>query len=113
MRKARPFPLTKKGFSLVEVLVAMAIFSIFIAASVSLFTTSFEGIMESGGKSKNIYEDQKVLEENIDDETFDDYDEQGNFKIFFSNESGDSFTVEIDDVGFINEGSLTYIITNE
>ncbi len=56
-----------RGFSLVEILVALAILALVVAVSVPLLTNSFEGVMWSGGKSKVTYGAQANLEENLFD----------------------------------------------
>ncbi len=61
MRKKSPFLSAQEGFSLAEILAAVALLAIFLAASAPLLTSSFKGIMDSGGKSKSIYAAQQGL----------------------------------------------------
>ncbi len=56
---------SQKGFSLIEILVAMVILAIFIAASAPLLSSSYKGIMMSGEKSVDTYISQKELEEMV------------------------------------------------
>ncbi len=54
----------EKGFSLVEVMVAMAVLLIIVIAFSTLFTFAFGGIFSQGRKSEALYEEvQKELEE--------------------------------------------------
>ncbi|CEO87665.1 MAG TPA: prepilin-type N-terminal cleavage/methylation domain-containing protein [Syntrophaceticus sp.] len=56
----------KKGFTLVEVLISIVILAIISVALLLLFNQSFEGIINSGRKSKTIYEEgQKEIERKI------------------------------------------------
>jgi prepilin-type N-terminal cleavage/methylation domain-containing protein len=59
----------EEGFTLVEVLVALAILSIIIMAFTTLFTSSFSGIFRAGRKSASLYEAQAVLDQVIDQGT--------------------------------------------
>ena len=57
--------ISEKGFTLVEVLVAIFILMIVIFAFTGLFTTSFVGIFSAGNKSNALYGAQADMEENI------------------------------------------------
>jgi len=55
----------EKGFSLVEILVALTILLIIATAFLSLYTQSYLGIAYSGHKNKALYEAQQEIEELI------------------------------------------------
>ena len=55
----------EKGFSLIEVLVALAILMISIFAFTTLFTTSFQGIFRAGHKSEAMFEAQEKIDQAI------------------------------------------------
>lgn len=99
-------PFKQKGSFLVEILVAVFLLAVLISAITPLLSVSYQVIMDGGRKSKTGYDTQQVLEERINNA---DYDETGDFKIFFTNNSGGSYTAEIGEVGIIEEDSLTYI----
>ena len=68
MRKHRIWPFKRgnsEGFTLVEVLISLAILSIVTVALLLLFNQSFDGIINSGKKAKGIYENQESLEDSI------------------------------------------------
>lgn len=101
-----PFPLAHKGFSLVEIIVAVALLAIFVAATTSLLNVSFKGIMDSGEKSKLNYNAQQVLEEQIRNNAI---DRNTNFEILFSTGAGENFLMRINDAGIVEEGSLVCV----
>jgi prepilin-type N-terminal cleavage/methylation domain-containing protein len=53
----------KKGFTLVEVLISIVILAIISVALLLLFNQSFEGIINSGRKSKTIYEKERPVKQ--------------------------------------------------
>jgi prepilin-type N-terminal cleavage/methylation domain-containing protein len=55
----------KSGFTLIEVIIALAIFVILITAFVPLFVTSVQRIVLAGQKSQYLYELQKDIESEI------------------------------------------------
>lgn len=55
----------RKGFTLVEVLVCMAILSIIIISFTAAFSTSFTGILKNGENLESLYEKQKNIEYSI------------------------------------------------
>lgn len=57
----------RDGFSLVELLIAVAILGIVSVALLPLFSTSMQGIVTAGKKSTALYTYQKTLEEEIQD----------------------------------------------
>jgi prepilin-type N-terminal cleavage/methylation domain-containing protein len=58
---------TEKAFSLVEIMVAVAILLVIVITFSTLFTFAFGGIFTQGHKSGALYEDvQKELEENYE-----------------------------------------------
>lgn len=56
------FLVDSKGFTLVEVLVAMSILMLVVFAYTALFTSSFEGIFRAGEKSEGLFLAQKNIE---------------------------------------------------
>ena len=56
---------SSEGFTLVEVLISLAILSIVTVALLLLFNQSFDGIINSGKKTKEIYDNQEALEDSI------------------------------------------------
>jgi prepilin-type N-terminal cleavage/methylation domain-containing protein len=52
----------ENGFSLVEVILAISILLIVVAAFTLLFTTSFSGIFTAGRKSKSLFEAQELVD---------------------------------------------------
>lgn len=54
------------GFTLIEVLVSIAILAIISVALLLLFNHSFWGIIKSGNKAENIYEVQQQLENEVE-----------------------------------------------
>ncbi|ACA59474.1 prepilin-type N-terminal cleavage/methylation domain-containing protein [Candidatus Desulforudis audaxviator] len=106
MRGKSRFPSTHRGFSLVEIIVAVALLAIFIAAAAVLLSASFKGIMDSGEKSRLIYHTQQVLEEKI---SRNDVARKADFEISFSTRTGDNYLMRIDDAGIVEEGSLVCI----
>lgn len=64
------------GFTLVEVLVSIAILAIISVALLLLFNQSFVGIIESGNKAESIYEGQGDLENKITEDADFDTDEK-------------------------------------
>ncbi len=57
----------EKGFTLVEVLIAVFILLIIVIAFTTLFTSSFRGITSSGSRSETLFSLQEDIERNIDD----------------------------------------------
>lgn len=57
----------RKGFTLVEVLVCMAILSIIIISFTAAFSTSFTGISKNGENLESLYGKQKNIEYSIKD----------------------------------------------
>lgn len=52
----------ENGFSLVELVLAISILLIVVAAFTLLFTTSFSGIFTAGHKSKSLFEAQELVD---------------------------------------------------
>ena len=69
---------SNRGFSLVEIIVAMTVLLIVIFAFSTIFTFAFGGIFSQGRKSEALYEVQKDLE-----------------ALYEAQESGDGNTLEI------------------
>jgi prepilin-type N-terminal cleavage/methylation domain-containing protein len=57
----------EKGFSLIEVLIAVFILLIIVIAFTTLFTSSFRGITSSGSRSEKLFILQKNIESDIND----------------------------------------------
>lgn len=85
----------ENGFSLVELLVAMAILMIVVMSFTLLYTTSFTGIFGAGRKSEAIFGAQ----EDID-----------NFIAGGTAEEGDNLTIVFDNKTIIVEGKEEIII---
>lgn len=90
------FSSKQKGFTLVEVIVAMALLAIIITFTSPLILHSYERIMWSRTESVSIYEKQRNLETKIDDN---DISGTGSAVI----NSGAPISVDI-----FQEGSLIY-----
>ena len=67
-RKIRLFKweISSGGFTLIEVLVSIAILAIISVALLLLFNHSFLGIIKSGNKAENIYKVQQQLENKVE-----------------------------------------------
>ena len=85
------------GFSLVEIIVAMAVLMIVIIAFTTLFTFAFGGIFSQGRKSEALYKDvQKELE-----------------VLYEQGDLGDSDTLDIDFGGSGIDPSVSGVIVTE
>lgn len=60
----------KKGFTLVELIVSVAILSIIATTFLMMFSNGFIGIVGAGKKSINHYTAQNQIESNISDATY-------------------------------------------
>ena len=58
---------SEQGFTLVEVIVALAILMIIVFAFTQLFTTSFSGIFVAGRKSESLFNVQADMDNAIND----------------------------------------------
>ncbi len=56
----------EKGFTLVEVLIAIVILLIIVISFTTLFTSSFRGIASSGDRSETLFELQQNIERDIE-----------------------------------------------
>jgi len=65
----------QSGYTIVEVIVAVAVLALLAAAFTPLLTGSLEIIMDSGDRSQELFEDKKDLEKEILD------DEEGDLEI--------------------------------
>ncbi len=72
----------EKGFTLVEVLIAIVILLIIVISFTTLFTSSFRGIASSGDRSETLFELQQSIERNIQDGSA---GSKGNVDIEFDN----------------------------
>ncbi len=55
----------EEGFTLTEIMVALAVLTIIIFAFTTLFTSSFSGIFRAGRKSASLYAAQKEMDHKI------------------------------------------------
>lgn len=55
----------KKGFTLIELIISIALFAILSVAFLSMFSTGIKGIFNAGNKSKANYTSQQALENEL------------------------------------------------
>lgn len=67
MIKCKKYIKNKKGFTLIEVILSIAILGIISVAFLSIFTNGLIGIANSGKKSISHYSAQNQIESNIND----------------------------------------------
>ena len=67
MSKVKKYTNLKKGFTLIEVIISIAILAIASTALVTMFTNGFNGICGAGKKSVSHYTSQEQIESNIED----------------------------------------------
>lgn len=65
MLKYKNYSESKKGFTLIEVIISISILAIISIAFLSIFGNSITGIWESGRKNISHYEAQNMIESNI------------------------------------------------
>jgi len=103
---------SSEGFTLVEVLVSLAILTIVSIALLLLFNQSFDGIIKSGKKAKMIYGNQETLETMISSEGEnheDDADIKGKtLKIYYS---GIDEPIEVEGY-LVTKDNLTVFLPN-
>lgn len=97
----------QKGFSLVEIIVAMAILALFTAVSVPLFSSSFSNITWVGEKSEVTYDAQKRIVEGEGEVT------TGTLTIRFANVPGGPEDLVIDEVEKISEDAAKIYMDKE
>lgn len=78
--KHKSYLTNKNGFTIIEVLVAMAILVLFITAFSALFVQSYTGIMAAGSKNNASYQAQAEVEQRIAEENS---DSSGTYTITF------------------------------
>lgn len=83
------------GFTLVEVLISLAILAIISIALLLLFNQSFDGIIKSGDKSESIYEGQGDLENKITEDADFDADEKLTLEFKDVDNSNDSVIITV------------------
>lgn len=93
--------LSIKGISLLEIVVALALLAIFVAAFTPLIVNSYEAIMWSGEKSVAVYEKQEQMEAKI---ISDAYNTTGIVRL----NGGAPVNVKV-----FEDGSLKYFILKE
>ncbi len=109
---------SSEGFTLVEVLVSLAILTIVSIALLLLFNQSFDGIIKSGKKAKMIYGNQETLETMISERKAPDDDpditeEALDLEIYFHTENSDLIKKEITVKGkLLTKDNLTVFIPN-
>lgn len=65
MKHLKKISKTQKGFTLIEVIVAVAILMIIVFSFTLMFTTSFSGIFRAGHKSRALFETQDEMDNKI------------------------------------------------
>lgn len=93
----------KAGFTLVEVIVSVAILSIIIFAFSILFTTSFTGIFNAGRKSEALFKVQEEMDKRIAEGLSNDFDSSNPDQLTIQ---FDHRTVTVD--GEIKEEQVSY-----
>jgi prepilin-type N-terminal cleavage/methylation domain-containing protein len=94
-----------KGFTLIEVLISLAILAIISVALLLLFNGSFDRVIKTGTKAKDIYKGQKTLEEKI---AVDGTSGSDSFTLVFRDMTGSGPDKEINVIGeIITEKKLT------
>jgi prepilin-type N-terminal cleavage/methylation domain-containing protein len=94
-----------KGFTLIEVLISLAILAIISVALLLLFNGSFDRVIKTGTKAKDIYKRQKTLEEKI---AVDGTSGSDSFALVFRDMTGSGPDKEINVIGeIITEKNLT------
>lgn len=96
-RKTHLFKLeeSSRGFTLVEVLISIAILAVISVALLLLFNQSFVGIIKSGNKAESIYEGQEDLENIITGDVNFDTNEELTLEFKDVNNSNDSVTITV------------------
>lgn len=89
-----------EGFTLVEIILAIAIFSIIAVVFSGSFFSSFDSVEESKTQTKNLYESQSNLEKKI-------------AEITNKNKGKDEITIKFDDKDIENKTVSGYIIKDK
>lgn len=69
MTKGKSVIKTQEGFTLIEVVLSIAILAIISTSFLTMFTSSMVGIKKSGGKSVSHFIAQNQIETNLNDST--------------------------------------------
>ena len=69
IQKIRNHLSRNRGFTLVEIILAMAVLAVVILAYTMLFTDSFRGIFTAGHKTRALYEAQQEVEQKMNEGT--------------------------------------------
>lgn len=60
----------QKGFTMIEIIISLALFSVFAVAFSGVFTTAILGVVKSGNQADAAYMTQQTLNENIAAKTY-------------------------------------------
>jgi len=100
----------KKGFTLVELIISIAIISILVVSFLPLFSTSFKWIADAGRKSDALFNSQDVSEEKIL-QGADTNSDNLNFNFTYSDGSG-SVNVNMDGE-YVQNGTIHMFVPNK
>lgn len=95
-----------EGYSLMEILVSLAVISIVSIAMLALFTNSVTGVFSAGQRSDSIHIEQEGIEKQLAEDNTGNTSLEMNFV-----GSSDSLLISIDG-NVVNEGSLTTFVPN-
>lgn len=102
----------ENGFSLIEVLVALAVLAVVIVTFTALFTSSFAGISIAGDKSVELYNAQTEMDDAIARGALSDNDTvQIDFSLTLLNISGEIVSVDYEYEE--RSGTLVYFLPEE
>ena len=96
-----------KAFTLIEVLLALAILGIVLVVMIPFLASGVKGIMESGEKSADVFQNQALLETQVNDVSVIPED-LANTTFLFSNTTGTK-TMTIENSVKYEQASLVYI----
>lgn len=83
------------GYSIVEVIIAIAMLGILAVAFLSIFTSGFRTIVKSGDRAVAAYDSQKVLSSKVIDAEALEVDEYSEQTITFEFQDGPSIEIDV------------------